>query len=447
MLLDDVVESVYSSYPLLEVAVLERVVAAGQQTQAAGAFDTQFHAESLNEPIGFYENYRAGLGLAQPLWSGGRMEGGYRIGVGSFPPWYGERVTDDGGEFSARLLVPLARGRAIDERRTRWLQSRVDRAIVEPRIQAEFIEFVRQASIAYWKWVAAGQVVEANQRLLDLALARQTAIEQRVEAGEEPPIDVQDNQRLIVSRRAMLIAARQKLRDAALYLSLFLRDGEGRTYSPNPDQLPDGFPTPSAPPEDSKESQVQIALENRPELAQLQYERRRWDLELAQASNSYLPQVDAYAGARDDIGGWASSLGDKAPPEVEAGVLMSVPLQRRVASGKIQSTRGKLSQIYQKLRFLRDKIDVEVLAAINDLSGSYNRLGNAREGVVLADVMARAERVKFEQGESNLLDVNLREEQAINARIVEIEAQLDYFAAQANLRAAQGIDARRAATR
>jgi outer membrane protein TolC len=442
--LEHVIDSVYEFYPLLEIAVLERVVAAGRRLEASGAFDLQLRAESMNEPLGFYQGYRAAAGFQQPLWRGGYFDGGYRIGAGSFAPWYGERQTDDGGEFAAALVLPWLRDRRIDERRTRLLQAGVDLAAVDPQIQTEFIGFVREASIAYWLWVAAGRVAEANRRLYELALVRQTAIERRIEQGEEAPIDAKDNQRLIVSRRATWIQSQQRLRDAAIRLSLYLRDGEGMPVVADEARLPKDFP----PPEDRRGEQVDedvaVALTNRPELASLDYQRRVLELELAQAENTFLPRVDSYLAVRDDVGGWASPKGDKAPTELEAGVSVNVPLQRRTARGKISQTRGKLSQLNQKLRFTRDKIAAEVQAAVNDLTASYERIGFAKEGVELAALMSQVERTKFEQGESNLLDVNLREEQAVNAELAEIDAEFDYFRALANLRAAQGLDGPRA---
>lgn len=442
--LSHVIDSVYESYPLLEVVVLERVVAAGRQLEATGAFDLQLRSESINEPLGFYKGYRAGAGFQQPLWRGGYFDGGYRIGAGSFAPWYGERQTDDGGEFAAALVLPWVRDRRIDERRTRLLQAGVDLAAVDPQIQTEFIGFVRQASISYWLWVASGRVAEANRRLYELAQARQAAIERRIEEGEEAPIDAKDNQRLIVSRRAKLIQSQQKLRDAAIGLSLFLRDAEGRPVVADESRLPRNFPEPQDRRRERVDDDVAVALANRPELASLDYQRRILELELAQANNTFLPRVDSYLGVRDDVGGWASSKGDKAPTELEAGVSVNVPLQRRSARGKISQTRGKLSQLNQRLRFTRDKIAVEVQSAVNDLIGAYDRIGFAKEGVELAALMAQVERTKFEQGESNLLDVNLREEQAVDAEIAEIEAELDYFTASANLRAALGLDGPRA---
>ena len=104
--LEQVIDSVYRSYPMLQSALLSRNIAAGQQTGAWGAFDTKLKGASENGPVGFYETYRQSVGVVKPTYWGGEVFGGYRIGRGDMQPWYQERVTDDGGEFKAGVQVP-----------------------------------------------------------------------------------------------------------------------------------------------------------------------------------------------------------------------------------------------------------------------------------------------------------------------------------------------------
>lgn len=88
---DDVVSSVYRSYPMLEAALLNRNIALGQQVGASGAFDLKLKGASENGPQGFYQTYRQSIGVVQPTFGGGEVFAGYRIGRGDFQPWYLER--------------------------------------------------------------------------------------------------------------------------------------------------------------------------------------------------------------------------------------------------------------------------------------------------------------------------------------------------------------------
>ncbi len=142
---------------------------------AWGEFDLKVKASGIAAPEGFYQTYRNRIALDQPVFNGGYLYGGYKIGDGNFQPWFGERETNEGGEFSAGFGVPLLKDRSIDKRRESLFTAEIARQAVEPAIRTELLEFVRVASRAYWLWVAAGRTLEAERGLLKLGSgSRQT---------------------------------------------------------------------------------------------------------------------------------------------------------------------------------------------------------------------------------------------------------------------------------
>ncbi len=437
--LSSVIESVYASYPLLQAALLSRTIADGEQISTQGEFDLKLKGGATSGPLGFYKTHRFGAGASQPLFSGGEIFGGYKIGRGNFQPWFGERETNDGGEFSAGFAIPLAQNRRIDERRAALFRATYGRDAVEPDIQTQSLAFVWEASYAYWQWVAAGQNYRIAQSLLEIAEERNKGLEKRVEAGDLPPIDLTDNQRLIVSREAAIIEAKQKLQQTAIKLSLFLRTTEGQPIVPSEEQLPTEFPEAVSVVSEQMEGDIQRALTNRPELVYLELTRLQLDVDLAQARNLYLPSIDAGLFASKDVGGASSPKRDKTPFELEASLQVSVPLQRRKAIGKIRSIGGKLQKLSVKMDFTRDKIATDVQQVYAALLATYDRIVKAQESLELARTMERAERRKFDLGESNLLLVNLRELTTAGAAKTVLESQLDYFQAQADYRAALAL--------
>ena len=149
--LDEVVHSVYASYPLLESALYSRDVAHGEHLAAHGQFDVKLKGASENGPLGFYETYRQTLGLIQPLYSGCEIWGRYRIGRGHFQPWYQERQTNEGGELRAGVTVPLVKDRRIDERRAELWRTGLGPRLAEFEIRSQMIGFVQEASHSYWE--------------------------------------------------------------------------------------------------------------------------------------------------------------------------------------------------------------------------------------------------------------------------------------------------------
>ncbi|MEM9825990.1 MAG: TolC family protein [Planctomycetota bacterium] len=438
--LADVVASLYRAYPAIQQARLQANVANGLYVEAFGAFDTKFKAESLNEPTGFYENYRNGLGLARQTWWGTQLGAGYRIGRGTFQPWYKERQTDDAGEFKVTVLQPLLRGRAFDPERYAVFSAALQRQGVEPGIRLAVLGTSGQAIVVYWDWVQAGAVVDAQMRLLTLAEDRNRAFEVGVRAGGFAEVDLLLNQQLIRERASEVLKARQKLRDVTFKLALFLRDANGQPMIPSITWLPGGFP--DLPPEQRGrwEDDLAIALVQRPELDLLQLEARQVQLDRRLAGNDFLPNFDLIAEASQDMGEPSSSSDDKGEFELVLGFVSEVPIQRRKALGKLQSTAGKLAQIEQKQRLTRDKIANELQIARNRLEKAREIYQQAAEAFRLSqDVLARFE-FAFEAGQTDLIKLNIQETKATELEIKLIEASRNWYIALGGLQLAMALD-------
>ena len=441
LLLDDVIGSVIASYPLLRSAMFGRNIAQGDLLAANGEFDLKLKADTLNMPLGFYENYRQSVGAEQPLFSGGSVFGGYRIGTGNFPEWFGDRRTKLGGEFKAGATIPLAQNRNIDDRRAGLRRNAWDVQSVEPEIQAQLIAFIQSASITYWNWVAAGQNVRIAEELLKNATERTDNLRSRVKQGDAPPIELVDNERLIVSRRTKLIDAQRKFQQSAYKLSLFLRDESGQPRVIDESHLPREFPQADDPSQRNLDADIQSAVANRPELRVLAILREQFNIDYAAAQNLCLPQVDAVLVGSQDVGNPPDpKKDDKSPFELEAGLIASVPLQRRKARGKLLAVEGKLAQLQAKTQFTQEKIIAEVQSASAALNAAYQQLEQAHQALDLTRQMEAAERRKFDLGDSNLLLVNLREQATADAATTELEARLNFFDAKADYRAALASD-------
>lgn len=434
--LADVVASVESSYPLIQAAVAEMQVADGKLLSAWGEFDVSVLMYSINDPLGYYKNYRHGVGVKQPLWQGGYAYGEYRIGDGDFAPWYGEQETDEGGEFKFGLGVPLAKNRHIDERRAAVLQGNLARAAVDPAVQAQVLQFVRAASQVYWSWVAAGRAVAAQQELLDLARERARQVEERVKAGDLEEIALINNQQLIASREAKLIEAERKLQESAIKLSLFLRSPIGEPIVPRASDVPVGFPDHAAPPPEQLADDIDAALHARPEFAELDFLREQITVDMASARNSLLPKIDAAIIASKDIGGNASPKGDKEPFELEAALYGELPLQRREGHGKMQAAEGKLAQLTAKRQFVADKVTAEVQDSYSGMQTAAQRITRARQNVQLAQRTRELGETAFAAGDIDLVTLNIYEQAVNDAELQLIIAQADFFIAQADYRAA-----------
>jgi len=436
---EEVLASVYSSYPLLQAALFNRNIALGQQIGASGAFDTKLKGASENGPQGFYENYRQNLGVVQPTYWGGEVFAGYRIGRGDFQPWYLERQTNDAGEFKAGVQVPLARNRNIDARRAELWKSGVERSMAEPDIQAQLIGYVQDASYGYWDWVAAGEYNQIAKRVLVLAEERTSRIEAQVNQGFVDPPELTDNLRLVAIRKAKAADTRRKMEQTAAKLSVYLRDGSGRPLVPTEEELP-GFPDPSPVDDLQLDRDIQTALSSRPELRMLDLLRQQTQIDYREATNQLQPELNAVLWGSQDIGEPTSSKRDKSPYESEASVFLDVPMQRRKARGKMTELQAKLAQLSAKRRITADKISVDVQMAHAALKSAWDQVVSSQESLKHAEDLAARERTNQEKGASDLLKVTLREQYAVESAEKYVDALKLYFESRADYRAAMALD-------
>ena len=301
------------------------------------------------------------------------------------------------------------------------------------------IAAVRDATVTYWQWVAAGERYRIANELLQLGVERIDFLEQELAVGEDARIDVVDNRRTILSRQAKLVDARRKLEQSAVKLSLFLRNDAGQPIV-LPIDLHGEFPPSLGADAWGETAAISLAQSTRPELEELRIIRRQFNVMLRQASNETLPEIDAGILLGQDVGEPTSAKRDKSEFELEATLQLSVPLERRKALGKIRQLRAKLRQITQKTRFASDKINAEAAAAHAALVAAAERVIQTTQSLELNKEVRDATQQEFDIGDASLLELNIREQMLADAAIEQIDAQLEYFSALANYAAALGFD-------
>ncbi len=429
--LADVLQSVSDCYPLIQVAIGEIEAAEGKILSSWGEFDTAFVAYSISQPLSFYKNYRNGIGAAQPLFGGGNVYGEYRIGRGEFEPWYGERETNDGGEFKSGFSLPLLKDRLIDQRRAALYASGFARDEVESSVQARLLLFQRFASQAYWECVAASQVVDTQEKLLELSQVRVGQIGKRVQIGDLPRIAEIDNDRFIASRKNSLIKAQRTFQKTAIKLSLFYRDANCSPLIPDKDYFPDTFPESDSLDESTIGQGILQAVSTRPELGEIDALRKQICIDRNYAQNLTLPKLDVKGFASQDVGAAASSKRDKSPFELQVGVFADVPIQRREGRGKIRTADAKLMQLDAKRKFAVEKITAEVQDAASALNTAHDRIQQSLLNYELNLQSLKLAELSFEQGDIDLIELNIYETAIADARLQLIAAELDYVFFQA----------------
>lgn len=445
--LEEVLESVAAAFPLLYAVEWERAIAAGQRLAAEGQFDPLLRLRSA-EQGGTFSNSRLLASIEQTSPYGGISTfAAWRWGQGNFPIYYGDRKTGEGGEWQAGIVVPLLQNRAIDPRRARLRAAQIAENLAEPLIRRARLDFFRAAAQAYWSWQVAGAQYRIAEELLRLAEDRQQVFDEQFGAGKIAEAPVALNRRLVASRRETLLATERLVQQSALRLSLFLRDEQGQPVVPpsrwlDPNFLQTPFPLPRA---EGLAADVQLALQQRPELIRFQLEKQRRSVEWQLADNQLLPNLNLVLQGAQDVGAAKKTLNGTGPFATdrttgEIGAVLEFPLPFRNARGQALTAQAQLAQLLAQERYTRDEIIVQVQDAVSELLLTWQRLQQAQEEQRQAERVLQIETVRFREGRISLVELNLQEIAAAEAKTKVAVILGSYFNAIANYLAVLGVD-------
>ena len=432
LLLSEVLRSVDTQYPLVHAAREDLHRAQADRFGAQGGFDPLLKFGYQATPIGEYENRYLDLSLEQPTpYWGARLLTGYRNGGGKFAPYDGRLDTNASGEVRAGIELPVLRGRATDERRARLLSTEANADAAEQSLKLQLLDARRSASLRYYDWLAASARLEVAHSLTVLAVQRDRILSQRVRHGDAARIEADDNVRTVIQREASEVAARRALDRAGLELGIFFRNEKGEPSPPSADSCPTDWEAPLPP---VREPSLD-ALSNHPELGRLRAQLQANDADTSLADNSILPKLDLELLAAKDFGEGSPARGQT---EAKAAIKLEWPLWARAGRGRSRAAVAAGHRIESQLTLSADRLRMQLEDYRRAMAAALERFGAAQREIELALTVERAERVRIFHDESNVLQVNLREQATADARGRLIDARFDYLRAQAELVAAAG---------
>lgn len=440
--LEDVLESVERNYPPLLATLQDRSIAEADLLSAQGRFDLTLRARFDTDRLGYYSNERFDVGIEQPLsFQGMSFFSGYRQGDGSFASYDGKLETRSLGEVRSGFRLPLTRDRAIDSRRAEREKATWGIRLADLGIDQQKILVNQMATRRYWDWVAAGRRYAVAAAVLEIATQREKILEEAVKSGALAAIEVTDNRRAILQRQTLLVEARRALEQAALELSLYVRDNRGEVVVPGTDRVPAAFPESREFKDDKIQTDIGSALRRRPEIGRLVAQREQTEIDAKLARNQRLPAIDLVSAFTSEGGTGPVRRG---PQELKTGIAFELPFQRRSAQGRIDAAEARLRAIRQRERYAKDQVITEVKDAASAVNAAQQRVQVLRDEVQVSRELEEAERTRFELGEGTLFMLNLRELTTAEAAVREITAQADYHraVAQYDLSVASGLPVR-----
>lgn len=292
---------------------------------------------------------------------------------------------------------------------------------------------------AYWTVLQTLFRYDLAQRSQKAADDQLELTRRQIEAGTLPSSDLIGAESTVAQRRLEVVQAEQEIQAAfdGLRNTMHLPREEWKR-SILPTDVPKFLAYST-----SADAAIEVAIKNRPELAQAKLDLQVSELGLRKAENDRLPQLDVglsgtLFGQADQYGGSLSQVGstDARGWAVFASFTWA-PLQRATrASAEI----AKIQQDQTKLRNqqLLQNVWTEVRDAVRNQQGAERRLVAAARFRDLAEKSLEIEQRRFVTGASTNINVAQRQDALLAARQAELDALISHTRASTALHRVTG---------
>jgi outer membrane protein TolC len=298
---------------------------------------------------------------------------------------------------------------------------------------------VRDTIQAYWELAYAEKEVDIRRSALNLAREQLRVTQARLDVGVGAPTDLAEVRQTIATREEDLLLSELTLSERALDV----RALAALDISPTEINL---TPTDQVAPQVldvSIDQALGAAYEKNLQLQALRAHGKQAELNVEVNENGLLPELDFTAaigplGNSNTFSDAMDRMVNFKDYQLNFGLALIAPIQRRAAKGVIEQARGALHKVRINEADLRAQIGVSVARAVDLVKQTQKRLDVDAEAIQLAQVNLDAERARFDVGRSTNFDVLRRQDELSQAQLRRIRAAADYMKAVAVLQTLTG---------
>jgi len=365
--------------------------------------------------------------------------------------------------FTQHLLKDY--GRRINYRQIR--AGRNSEKISEAQFERQMIDLVAQAQRSYWDLVFAAEDIKVKQRSVDLAQKTFSDNQIQVQIGTLAPIDLVQAESEVANRTVQYVTSTYtEIQTQDQVKKLLTSQGDpGRVLAK---LMPlEGVRKPDPSDVLPVEQAIKVALENRPEMKQIQLDLENKKIDYDYTKNQLLPTVDLIAsytqtgvagtpictaallaaGTKcttstgsffsnpnqvvnpDLIGGLGTSFGQLFSYNYagySAGISVNIPLRNR--AGQADNARAATEQriAENRLTAQAQQIALEVRNALTQVEMNKAKIEAAQKARELAERRLDAEQKKFDLGASTIRFVLEEQRNVAQAQTDELQSLVNY---------------------
>lgn len=365
-----------------------------------------------------------------------------------------------------QVTHPLLKGAGIRVNRADIDRAKIARTAAEATRQTTAQTVVHDIILAYWELLYAQRDLENKRRSTALASEQLSRVKAEITAGRRSPLDGRTFEQSVALRESEVLLAENALLERSLNLRTILaqdivdREVLGIQAITDPQLLE---PRPI-----EVRAEIRKALDQNPQIRQLQLSLASRRIDELVAANQRLPQLDvvgtlAPQGKSVDFaantqtgepyqkGNWGDAFknffndadqirdqGLLADWSISGQLNLTWDVQNRTPKANHQRTLLELKKAENTLKVTQRQISTSVIRASNSLRTAAKRMEVTAFSVDLAGENLDAEKARFAVGRSTSYDVLFRMDELAIAEANALRAQIDYLLALTELQTLTG---------
>lgn len=397
--------------------------------KARGRFDPQIFSDLNAKQFNGSNYYRIQeTGLKIPTWFGIDLKFYREQNQGQF--LNDERKVPADGLYGIGVELPIGQGLFTDKRRTALNKAKVMRQVQVNKRHQLLMKLLSKGFQNYWKWATLHQQRDLMRKAEATAKQRFQDIKRSFRGGERTAIDTVEALSQVQQFQVRKRALQGRLDQQRAKLSTYLWDEQQNPRKITNNLKPPSLTTFSVQTMENlyqKARQMDSVNDQHPALTQYRNKLELLSLENRWRKEQFKPKLDLKYHALQNAGNAIDVENQSVRDDIKWGIGFQFPLFLREERGSLQL--NKLKQQSTRLEFKQQKLTMQ-----RKLEGAQQRLKELlaliktnKNNLLNFKRLVEAERTLFNNGESTLLQINLRELKYIRAQQKQVKYVGQFF--------------------
>lgn len=397
--------------PFYYNAVGQEYISKEEETFYQGAFDLQLNMKYDNKQYPLSEGEYQQVNLVQPLGNGIELNFGYRNAQGTQE--YNNIKTSDRGEMLTGIKVPLFSAvHNISKNQVDLKTSKLNTLRATEGSRLNLLSLYLRMSAVYYKMLFQKALVETEETLLHRAEKNYDFIVKQVETGTLAQIARIEIESQIIERKERKLNASnafKQIKNTFLqYLNVSEETFDSHYMLPS---LPQN--TPSVP---SLMEAQDIAISNRPELKEIQLDKKKITLQKEYNNLAQYPDIDFNLQGVYDL-------------EYQEGYKVSIdfsyPLERNRYKGREEALRKQILLLDSSKQKVVSETKTKIKNILQKIDMKKKSIALLHRELSLVEHLTNMETEKYHQGASTLMFLNQREMKTLHTKQKLLTAYYD----------------------